>query len=103
MIICKLHSKIVNINSMFSSQTEHLRNYNSVYLAGSTNKSALHLRPRKLYKYFSSVLLVNKYLYGKESMKSDYAFLCAENRGVIHAESPTPAHIPEINLKYKIV
>lgn len=96
MIICKLHSKIVNINSMFSSQTEHLRNYNSVYLAGSTNKSALHLRPRKLYKYFSSVLLVNKYL-------SDYAFLCAENRGVIHAESPTPAHIPEINLKYKIV
>lgn len=35
-------------------------------------------------------------------MKSDYAALCAENR-VIHAESPIPAHIPEINLKYKIV
>lgn len=61
------------------------------------------MRPRKLYKHFSSVLLENKDVYGKESMKSDYAFLCAENRGLIHAESPAPAHITEINLKHKIV
>lgn len=69
---------------------------------GSADISALHLRPRELYKHFSGVLLENKYVYGKEGMKSDYAALCAKNR-VIHAESPIPAHIPEINLKYKIV
>lgn len=43
------------------------------------------------------------YIYGKEGIKSDYTFLLTENRGALHAEPPTPAHIPEISLEYKKV